>query len=181
MPADSEPFRGNNRDILKELARKIVQKYKSATYPRRTIFFNEEVERKFRRSWFGKTISVTETSKDLESVNPQASVSLPVPSPPTDQPLSIFITQDSSSLPLSEELLTFDPSWRAPLQQEVLSTPFSQADFRGESELSLLSSPAPVPAGRTEPELKVPAPPRSQGPAQSRDFRSRRDGEEDYG
>ena len=68
--ADSEPFRGNNKDILKELARKIAQKCKSATYPRQTIFLNEEVGREFRRSWFGKTISDTGTSIDLESVNP---------------------------------------------------------------------------------------------------------------
>ena len=114
--ADSEPFRGNNKDILKELARRIAQKCKSATYPRRTIFLNEEVERKFRRSWFGKTISVTGTSKDLESVNPHASVTLPVPNPPTAQPLRIFY----HSGPF---LSTF--IWRTTYLRPVLESPLT--------------------------------------------------------
>ena len=42
---DIEPFVGNNKDNLKEQAKKIAKRSKSATYSRRTIFLNEEVEK----------------------------------------------------------------------------------------------------------------------------------------
>ena len=49
--ADIEPFVSNNTDNLKERGRKLAQKCKSATYPRRSIFRNEKVEEEFLRSW----------------------------------------------------------------------------------------------------------------------------------
>ena len=54
---------GNNKDNLKERAKKIAQKCKSATHPRRTIFLNEEIEKEFLRILFRKTILVTGTTR----------------------------------------------------------------------------------------------------------------------
>ena len=87
--ADNEPFRGNNKDNLKELARKIAQKCKSMTYPRRTIFLNE-IEKDFLPTRETLT-AIPSSSPALRDEHPSttfqtpggSSVHLPLPTPRT--------------------------------------------------------------------------------------------------
>ena len=106
--AGNEPFVCNNTDNLKERGRKLAQKCKSATYPKRTIIRNE-VEEEFHRILSGRQFLITGSTRpgerEFSSVCPFTCIE-----PSHCSTLELFISQDPSSYSLLEELNSVYPS-----------------------------------------------------------------------